>query len=470
MGTLVSVCGPSSATPRTAATAKSLPVSAAKLTEVRVPGTKPMSAAAVDLAKAGYTEREFYAEGKAHRFRGAVDRTLKTAEVIDGNWSYRTRVLVRTPKPEHFNGTLVVEWTNVTLGQDADFAFAEAHEYLLRQGYAVAVVSAQNVGVERLKTWSPERYGSLSVAADNTDPQGGGTIDARNDPLSFDIMTQVSKALKNNVGDKAGNNRPLPRMKVRDVIAMGQSQSGIRLTNYYNTIQPLYNFFDGFVYWDRSDQLRSDLPVPAISVNSEAIYEGWPVVTTSKYTRAWDVAGASHASLYASQYIDDMVVRDKSLAGPDGPRSFTDLVEAEGCDLNPPFSTVDNGLVVNTAIDSVRRWITTGKPAAPSRYFELDSSGALARDANGKVRGGIRLAQFTAPTAFTAPNGPGFLCSLSGHHRDYTAAELKGLYKTHQNYVAQVRDTMRDARKDGYILKFDETTAVRAAEASNVAR
>ncbi|MCT9137638.1 alpha/beta hydrolase domain-containing protein [Streptomyces violarus] len=466
MGTLVSYCGPSSATPRAAATAKALPVSAAKLTEVRVPGTKPMGATAVDLAKAGYTEREFYAEGKAHRFRGAVDRTLKTAQVIDGNWPYRTRVLVRASKPEAFNGTLVVEWTNVTLGQDADFAFAEAHEYLLREGYAVAVVSAQRVGVERLKTWSPERYGDLSVTADNVDPQGGGTIDARNDPLSFDIMTQVSKALKDNVGA----NRPLPRMKVRDVIAMGQSQSAIRLTNYYNTIQPLYNFFDGFVYWDRSDQLRSDRPVPAISVNSEAIYEGWPVVTTSKYTRAWDVAGSSHASVYASQYIDAMVLRDKSIDGPDGPRSFTELIEAEGCELNPPFSTVDNGLVVNTAIDSVRRWITTGRPAAPSRYFELAESGRLARDANGNVRGGIRLAQFTAPTAFMAPNGPGFLCSLSGHHRDYTAAELKELYKTHQNYVAQVRDTMEDARNDGYILKFDEKEAVRAAQASNVPR
>ncbi|WP_376703059.1 alpha/beta hydrolase domain-containing protein [Mesorhizobium sp. ISC25] len=63
----------------------------------------------------------------------------------------------------------MVEWANVTAGQDIDFAFAESWEYLLREGYAVAVVSAQNVGVDRLKTWSPERYGTLSVAVNNVD-------------------------------------------------------------------------------------------------------------------------------------------------------------------------------------------------------------------------------------------------------------------------------------------------------------
>ena len=63
--------------------------------------------------------------------------------------------MVRYPKPNKFNGTVAVEWTNVTIGVDFEFATAEAGEYLLREGYAVAIVSAQRVGVERLKTWSP---------------------------------------------------------------------------------------------------------------------------------------------------------------------------------------------------------------------------------------------------------------------------------------------------------------------------
>ena len=133
-------------------------VPAATLTEVNVPGTSPMSATAVDLEAAGYTAKEFYAEGLANRYTGANANTFTTATLLDGGNPYRTRVMVRYPKPHKFNGTLAVEWTNVTIGVDFEFATAEASEYLLREGYAVAVVSAQRVGVERLKTWSPQRY------------------------------------------------------------------------------------------------------------------------------------------------------------------------------------------------------------------------------------------------------------------------------------------------------------------------
>ena len=452
-----------SASPAQPAT-RNLPVRAAALTEVDVPGTAPMSAAAVDLRAAGYTEREFYADGTAARYAGAVSTSLETARVIDRGWPYRTRVLVRAPESKKFNGSLVVEWANVTLGLDGEFVFNEAHEYLLREGYAVAVVSAQRAGVERLRTWSPERYDSLSVDADACGPDG--TSLRPDDPLSFDILTQVTKALK----DNAGRHRPLPGLRVDNVIATGQSQSGIRLTTYYNTIQPLYGLFDGFVYWDRSDQLRSDLTVPAISVNSEALAPDWPPVTTARYTRAWDVAGTTHASLYGARYIDAVVLRDRSIPGSDGPISFTELI-APSCQVLPAFSTVDSGLVVNAAIDSVRTWVTRGRPAAPSVSFDRDADGALLRDAEGDVRGGIRLSQFTAPTAFQmANNGSTFPCSVSGHHRTYTDDELTARYGTHRHYVELVRDTMRQARRDGYVLGFDEREAVRAARASDVAR
>lgn len=218
------------------------------------------------------------------------------------------------------------------------------------------------------------------------------------------------------------------------------------------------------------DRDRSDLAVPATSVNSEALAPDWRPVTTSTYTRAWDVAGTTHASLYGAQYIDAVVLRDKSIVGPNGPISFTQVIEPS-CQILPVFSTVDVGLVVNAAFDSVREWITKGQAAAPSIYFERDAEGNLVRDADGNVKGGIRLAQFAAPTAFQlANNGTAFPWSVSGHHRDYTDEELKDLYGTHRNYVGQVRSTMKEAQKAGYILKFDEKEAIRAAEESNLAR
>ena len=82
-------------------------------------------------------------EGKANRYSGVGGGvpgvgggSLQTATVLDGGWAYRTRVMVRTPAREKFNGTLIVEWTNVTVGADFEFANAEASKYLLREGYA----------------------------------------------------------------------------------------------------------------------------------------------------------------------------------------------------------------------------------------------------------------------------------------------------------------------------------------------
>lgn len=440
-------------------------VPAAALSPVQVPGTTPMAAAAVDLRKSGYAEREFFATGRAHRYRGAVTGAQADAQVIDGGWYYTSRALVRWPTAKAFNGTLVVEWFNVTAGQDADFAWAESHEYLLRQGYAFAAVSAQRVGVERLKTWSPQRYGTLTVAADNVDP-AGGVVDATNDPLSWDVMAQVAAALKAN----SGPNQPLPGLRVRQLIAMGESQSAGRLSTYYNTIHPQHGLFDGFVFLDRANQLRADLRTPAVSVNSEAL--SWlPLASGSEYFRIWDVAGASHASLYGAQYIDAMVLRDRSLQGPSGPISFTQSIELMNCGLLPLFSTVDVGLVLNAAIDSVNRWVRTGRAAPATNQFERGPDGELTRDAHGRVVGGVHLSHYDAATdVIVARNTGPIFCQLSGHHRPYTSAELKAMYGTHRNYVAQVFASDRQAAAGGYLLLFDAAEVLRTAVHSSVAR
>lgn len=438
----------------------------AVLTPVNVPGTRPMSAAAIDLAAAGYTEQEFYAAGQAQRYRGVLPGAQATGQVIDGGWPYRTRVLVRTPKAGKFNGTLVVEWSNVTAGQDIDFAFAESHAYLLREGHAVAVVSAQRLGVDRLKTWSPQRYGDLSVTADSTDPQTGLKIDdcppgtaCPGDPLSWDIVTQVAKALK----DNAAPVQPLPGLKVRKVIALGESQSAMRLSLYYNAIQPIYRFFDGFVFLDLAQQMRDDVATPAISVNSEALAGFLPPVSTSRYTRVWEVAGTSHASFYAVNYVDAMLRRDQSFPSPQGPLTFTDLMAQQGCKLSPLFSKVDTGLVLNAAIDGVRAWIVQGVPAAPTTQFLRDAQGHVLRDAQGQVLGGVRLPQFAVPTAHMAPNGDTLGCLLAGHHRDFTAEEFTRRYGSTRAYAGQVRAVMQQAVKDGHVLPADARDAVRNA-------
>ncbi len=77
----------------------------------------------------GYEEHEYFMRGTATAYQEAGEWTA------DGKWSiaptttapYETRILVRRPTdPAKFNGTVIVEWLNVTSGMDADpdFGFA----------------------------------------------------------------------------------------------------------------------------------------------------------------------------------------------------------------------------------------------------------------------------------------------------------------------------------------------------------
>ena len=62
---------------------------------------------------------------------------------------YATRiVVVRPTNPSKFNGTVVVEWLNVSAGADASPDWNAVHRELIRSGYAYVGVSAQKVGVE----------------------------------------------------------------------------------------------------------------------------------------------------------------------------------------------------------------------------------------------------------------------------------------------------------------------------------
>src|SRR5438105_1389569 len=69
-----------------------------------------------ELAANGYVEEEFFIQGSANRYNTPPQMT---GSVIDGDHSYKTRVVVRRPADaKRFNGTVLVEWYNVTNGFD----------------------------------------------------------------------------------------------------------------------------------------------------------------------------------------------------------------------------------------------------------------------------------------------------------------------------------------------------------------
>ncbi|MDZ7785419.1 MAG: alpha/beta hydrolase domain-containing protein [Halioglobus sp.] len=146
------------------------------------------------LASVGYEQAEYFVSGTANAYVNSNELQP------DGRWSvqpasqapYRTRIVVHRPSsPEDFNGTVVVEWLNVSAGFDAAPDWGMLHTELIRSGYAWVGVSAQREGVEALLDGSAaallpgapvdDRYASLQHPGD---------------AFSYDIYSQVARALR----------------------------------------------------------------------------------------------------------------------------------------------------------------------------------------------------------------------------------------------------------------------------------
>jgi hypothetical protein len=103
-----------------------------------VPGKPNLLLGRYDIASLGYTADEFFVSGTASSY----------AEP-SGEADYTTRMVVLRPTDaSKFNGTVIVEWLNVSGGIDTPAVWFMAHREIVREGYAYVVVSAQHVGVE----------------------------------------------------------------------------------------------------------------------------------------------------------------------------------------------------------------------------------------------------------------------------------------------------------------------------------
>lgn len=421
----------------------------------------PFGKTSTNLAARSYVEQEFFVSGSANRYR--LDAKFsKDAEVIDRGHAYRTRILVRRPvSAKKFNGTVIVEWFNVTGMQDMDFVYAAVREHLIDQGYAWVGVSAQLVGLDALKKVNPARYGSLTLAASNDDPKGG-KIDERGDVLAWDAWTQVGNMLRH-----PGRIDPLGGLKPKLIIASGESQSAMRLSQYYNTVYPLTKgTWDGFLLYDRLlTGFRPDVGTRMISFGSEVVHSQFgPAPADTEHLRVWEPAGAAHISYdEVVPYLEEQFLRNGIRIGKDG-KPFNFSGEFAGCSADPLWSRVPNGQVLDTAVEALVAWIKTGKapPSAPRLVDGPD--GKLLRDAEGRVSGGIRLAAYDAPRAVNKGLNPGaFPCPLPGSHRDFTPAEMCARYGSHAGYVDKVIAVTRKAQKDGFLLQSDAEKTISEA-------
>jgi len=433
-----------------------------------------------DLAEHGYVEEEFFVRGTAHAYE--ITDSMKDGVVAAAERPYLTRVVVRRPAdPERFNGTVVTEWYNVTNQFDAENFWFFDWEHLLREGYVWVGVSAQTVGVEALRTFSPARYGELDVgkkAEAGAAPAAGPDPDA----LSYDIFSQVGEALRHRTGRDM-----LHGLKPKLLLAVGESQSANRLSSYVNSVNSSARVYDGFLLLSSiGRRIRADLPVPVMKISTEfdTLYgEAASEQPDTATFRSWEVAGTSHVDQHLRASREPLELRDngKSLEATMAPLC-----------ANPQIGTrVPASYVVASALDKLVVWAGGGRPPpgaprlAVTKINPRPQAADVVRNADGLAQGGIQLSELRVPTQINvgdnAPANPSSAraggeaigagaCTRWGYSVDMGIDQLDARYPSHAAYVAAVKKVADQNVRDGYILPFDADATVRRAQASRVGR
>ncbi len=443
----------------------------------------PYNATPIALAKQGYVEEEFFIEGHANVYNTPAARI---GNVKESGHSYKTRIVVRRPKAAaKFNGTVIVEWYNVSQGHDGEYDWFQSAEHILRSGYAWVGVSDQRVGVNSLKEWSPARYAKLDVT------DGAKVMD---DSLCYDIFTAAAEAVRR-------DGRVMGNLKVTGLIAIGHSQSAGRLYTYFHSVHPLTpKVYDAVVLHGGGGKVGNDIGVKVFKLLNETDVTGQAnnrQPDTDGF-RQWEVAGTSHLDAKFSRMLAGLGLRVSGMDPVEGSPSIAGATISGGAGngvagtnvcVNNPFSRIPEHYVLNAVVDQTARWIKDGTlpPAAPPIELKQlppaeQAPGArggrgaqgqrweVVHDQYGNAHGGIELSQHAVPTATNTGQNEGGAtggernCNLMGSYTPWDEARLTMLYPTHAAYVAKVKTVTEKNLKAGYIVKADAEATIADAQ------
>lgn len=454
---------------------------------VGLSGRPSLVLSAFDLGPLGYTADEFFVAGHAKSFK------LATPATPDGRWTataaqtapYVTRVVVVKPTdPGKFNGTVVVEWLNVSAGSDGAVAWNAMHRELIRDGFAYVGVSAQQAGVE-----GSANPGVADLPLKRADPTRYGHLSHPGDAFAYDIFSQAGELARR--GDRAGL---LGALNVRRVIAVGDAQSALFLTTYVNAVDPLARVFDGFllssriavaapldgtsVYQPRNAtaavRLRPDLRVPVMSVIPETDLVGGGELAgfqaarqpDTARLRTWEIAGASHIDTYMLRagFADSGPASSRALAVACRPTDQilgARLAEPIDCDLQHHY-------VLEAALWRLDHWIQTGEapPHAPPIVLDGGRRPRPTRDANGAAQGGVRTPWLDTPIARVSGvgNSGGPLGFLVGVAAPFDATKLGQLYPGGRGeYLRRFSGSLDAAIDRGVVLPADRQEILQLA-------
>ncbi|SEH12184.1 hypothetical protein SAMN04487967_0693 [Natronorubrum sediminis] len=431
----------------------------------------PQTAAVHDVESYGYTEEEYFFSGTARS-----DTYFGTFGGLADEDEYQTRAIVYRPEDEaDFNGHLLADWSNVSTGIDMPVTWINAYEYLMREGYAVAVVSAQAVGVdtsspigdlgsgegENLVAWDPERYGDLEHPGDD---------------YALDIFSQVVEGLRTGGADDSSlgstgssdDSDPLAGLDVEYVLATGQSQSAGYMASLITDVQEEYGNIDGYLPAASAvTDYRDDL-VPVLWLNTEDEAEGLfgdigggdPPDDSGQF-RLWEVAGASHVNYWLSSWNAAMIARD--FGGEDAEwdetaaGDFGTLEDGEYGDCGGNYFPAR--YAYSAALEALRTWVEDDTEPDDAPRIERED-GSVVTDEHGNVHGGVRLPSIEVPVAEYDARS----CDLEGQTMPFDDDTLEELYESNDEYVAQFEDAVDDAVESGYLLGKDADDLLERAQ------
>jgi hypothetical protein len=429
---------------------------------------EPASTVPVDLAAHGYVRAEYFVAGSAAAYSagGQLGRDGKWSVTPSESADYRTRIVVRRPSdPSRFNGTVLVEWFNVSGGLEASPDWTYLAPEIVRDGFAYVGVSAQAFGVDGGHALLGVPGMEQGTGLVGSDPERYGSLRHPGDGFAFDILSQVGRALR-----APGASSALGPLRPERIVAIGESQSAFFLTTYINAVQPTARVYDGFFVHSRGGSgaaltgtplgsedvprgllIRTDTDVPVMIFETETdlgpLLDFGPArQPDTDWIRTWEVAGTAHADAYvvggfASALGCDFIVNE-------GPQHF----------------------VAQAALVALHRWLTDGVPAPVAPPLELLNTdpAQLARDELGNALGGVRTPSVDVPVSTLsgdAPPGVSRLCALFGSTVPFDASTLVALYGDKAGYLAAHGRSLEKAIAAGFLLESDRAELLSQAEA-----
>ena len=346
---------------------------------------------------------------------------------------YTTRIVVRKPADTaKFSGLVLAEAMH---GSGAAHMFEFTSIYTMSSGHAA--VEILTTPPAQFVDLNEARYRSLKLTGAQTN----------------EILAQIGSLVRS--GSLVGG-------PVRKMVLAGTSMTAGVLINYlpahmvYRTPQ-MQRIYDGFLPMSNGAMIR-DIDVPIVHVPT--MHEVSGNITNrqdgdepGKQYRLYEFAGMGH--------ID---TRDSVRMKP-----------------NPcaqPLSRFPEQAFMSVALDHLFTWVDQGKvPPRADRILldrnEYNDGSMMALDEHGNARGGIRNTYVDVPTArYTirpaaatpvVPNASAYIarggqqaanlmCGLSTAQLDFTAAQLKTMYKSKQAFVKAVETRLTELEKAGWSL------------------